>query len=192
MLKRVKPPLFLVMSIFCILKCHAHDPDKAYFKILEEEDKVVVFAEFPWSIRKVLSNIKAESKADQNLNIKLQGYLRENIILENKNGYRFPIVDIQFLKDEKEDHHTSPNYRIIFEGQNLFKVTNTLMCDYFKDQKNYHTLNNSSDSKITNAKNNHFVISESDNKMHYILLILSLFSLMLFILIISKLKVQHK
>ncbi|WP_025741166.1 hypothetical protein [Aquimarina pacifica] len=164
--------------MFLFFAGHAHDADKAYFKIHKEADNVVVFAEFPWSIRKVLDNIKTENSTDQNLQIRLLNYIKKNIILENNEGDRFPIVNIEFLKNRNEGHHSTVNYKIFFKGDRLFKVTNTIMCDYFKNQQNYHELSNVSHPKITNAENTYFIINQNNSNIgfkYYLSIILVLF-----------------
>ena len=46
--------LLVVVSVFYSFIGYAHDTDKAYFKIQEEGNNTIVFAEFPWSIRRVI------------------------------------------------------------------------------------------------------------------------------------------
>ena len=164
MIIRLITHLLVVMSIFSSILAHAHDTDKAYFKIQEAAGNIVVFAEFPWSIRKVLDNIKTEDDAKQDLQLKLFEYVKEHLILEKDNGDRLPVINIELFKNTKEGHHSTINYKILFKGNQLYKITNTLMCDYYKDQLNYHVLFDQSDSKITNAENASFVVQVSSSE----------------------------
>lgn len=178
--------LLVLMSMLTSILGYAHDADKAYFEIQEETGNVVVFAGFPWSIRRVLDNIKTENNNNQDLQDKLFTYVKENLILEKKNGARLPIIAIQLSKNRNEAHHGSINYKITFEGNQLFRVTNTLMCDYYKDQLNYHTLFDLPDSKITNIENPSFIIQERSFKIELIYYVVALLILLFFVYRIIK------
>ena len=179
MVKKFSSHLLVIMCMFYSFVGYAHDADKAYFKIQKEAGNIVVFAEFPWSIRKVLDNIKVENVTDQDLKGKLFSYINEHLILEEENGKRLPIVSVELFKKKIEDHHSTANYKIFFKGNQLYKVINTLMCDYYKDQLNYHVLFNQSDFIITSAKNSSFIVQESSLKSGVIYCVVGLFLMIL-------------
>jgi len=54
--------LLVVVSVFYSFIEYAHDTDKAYFKIQEEGNNTIVFAEFPWSIRRVIDDIPTKKR----------------------------------------------------------------------------------------------------------------------------------
>jgi len=159
MILKINNYLLVLMCMFYSFIGHAHDPNKAYFKIEETGGNIVVLADFPWSIRKVIDNIKTHEGENNGLEVKLFKYIKEHVVLEKKNGDKLPMLNIELLKNRKEEqHHSTANYKIIFKGNQFYKITNTLMCDYYKDQLNYHVLFDQSDFKITSAKNPSFVI----------------------------------
>ena len=127
---KVNSFILVIICMFYSFLGHAHDPDKAYFKIKETEGNIVVLAEFPWSIRKVIDNVKTTDVAtSQDLQVKLHKYIAKHLVLEKKNGDLLPILNIEQLKIKKEEHHSTANYKITFKGNQLHRFTNTLMCD---------------------------------------------------------------
>lgn len=178
--------LLVIMSIFNSVLIYAHDADKAYFEIQEETGNVVVFAGFPWSIKKVLDNVKTDNNNNQDLHDKLFAYVKDNLILEKENGVRLSIIDIQIDKNKKEAHHGSINYKITFKGNQLYKVTNTLMCDFFKDQLNYHAIFDSPDTEVTSSENSSFIIQQPPFKFEFIYYIAGLMLLVFVIYRIIK------
>lgn len=169
--------LLVIVGMFYSLIAYAHDADKAYFKILEEDDNTVVFAEFPWSIRKVLDNVKNKTN-NESLQDKLVNYLKDNLILENKKGEVMPFFKIELVKNKNEDHHSMVNYKVYFIGNNLHRVTNTVMCDFFKKQLNFNSLPNETVVHVTSSKEPSFVVKlvnpYYDNVTYYVISFLGL------------------
>lgn len=177
--------LLIIVCVFYSFLCYAHDVNKAYFKIQSQENNTIVFAELPWSIRKVIDNIP--SNKDVTIQDKMLSYLKNNLILENQDGKILSFEKAEFIKDKKEEgHHSMVNYKIYFEGVDLYKVTNTIMCDYYKNQLNYHLLFDLPDSKITSAIDSSFVLQESSFKLELIYYVVGIFLLLIFVYVIYK------
>ena len=181
--------LLVIMSVFCFYVGYAHDTDKAYFKIEKDSDNVIVFAEFPWSIRKVLDNFKTDiSLEKQDLQLKLTNYLKSNLILEDQYGNILPFVSNELIKKNNDGHHSMVNYKIIFEGNDLYKITNTVMCDYFKSQLNFHSLANQNKDFVTSNSVPTFIIKQENEEVVNVIVYYAIFSLLTLVVILFLVK----
>ena len=84
-------------------------------------------------------NLKS-AQSQQKLEAVFVEYIKNNLILIDKDGNNMPFKS---FKEIKNDGHSHGNiYLLIFEGKNLSEIKNTIMFDISDDQKNYHSLMN--------------------------------------------------
>lgn len=146
---------------------HAHDANKAFFKIVEEEDtKVIVEAEFPWSIRNALIEYNpalkfARDKAE--FESTLFDYLESNMVLQGNSGKNFDLISVEEYPVEGHSHQVV--YRAIYNGLNLQSLSNTIMFDLYDNQKNYHVVTISEGTNyefVTSAKFPSYIIESPE------------------------------
>lgn len=169
----------LVLSFVCIcVSGYAHETNEAFFKISEKENTIEVQAEFPWTMRNALmafnpSLENSTNKKDfENTFIE---YIKTNLILKDKNGNLLKYKEYKELETNGHSHQN--NYLIIFKGNNLSEITNTVMFNIYGNQVNYNTITVNSIQKIFKTKKGftHFKLIESkDTKYWYLLFILLL------------------
>ncbi|BDS14946.1 DUF6702 family protein [Aureispira anguillae] len=144
-----------VMSIISYASC-AHAPNEAFFELFESEGKLLIKAEFPWTIRKVLldafpqlNNAKSQEEMDQGF----LAYLQQRIhLLDEKNQ----LIQIQkILKAPNPNGHGhGVVYLLVLESFSTIKsIQNTCMFEAYPNQQNFHTL------EVNNKKVINFVTS---------------------------------
>lgn len=131
--------LFFSCFTICIF---SHDVNKAYFKIYQNTNEVIVEAEFPWTLRKAvfkefpaLENTKNQKSIDE----ALFNYIKKYLQILDADGNILSLKSVTYFV--KKDAHSHQNdYKIVFKGNDFFTVTNTLLFNNSKKQQNYHTV----------------------------------------------------
>lgn len=133
---------------------YAHEVNEAFFKINQKENTVEIEAEFPWTMRNALiafnpSLENATSKKDfENTFIE---YIKANLILTDKKGNKLKYQEYRELKNSGHAHQN--NYLIIFKGDELYEIINTILFNVYNNQVNYHTItSNSKQENFTTKK----------------------------------------
>jgi len=155
--------IFLALS-FLVLSyaSFAHEPNEAFFEITQKGNTTEVIAEFPWTLRNALIEFypsleTANSKSDfESVFIK---YIKANFILTGINGKDFKFVEFEELPNDGHSHQGK--YLIVFSGNDLSIVTNTLLFNMYDNQKNHHktTINSIEDTFETALGNATFEIN---------------------------------
>ena len=174
----IKIKLFYLFSFMCVFFGYAHDADKAFFNISIKDDKTLIEAELPWSIRNVLiaydSNYLRSKSKEETRAIFLK-YAKENLKLFNIEGRLLKLLSVSVIDLNEATHTHTIKYLITYDGSlNEGRVENNLMLEYYKNQENYHWFTNYLGEKkeiITNKENPMFflVLKKSNNKMYYFL-----------------------
>jgi len=152
---------FFISSLLCIFTIfgYAHQVNRAYFTLLQKENTIEVEAEFPWTMRNVLITFNpalenATNKKD--FEDSFVAYIRKNLILKDSNLNTLPYLEFKELDNNGHSHQN--NYLIIFKGNDLFSITNTMMFNVFKHQINYNKIIINSEEKRLKPKKNYLVL----------------------------------
>ncbi len=133
---------------------YAHDVNKAYFTILEKDDKVEIQTEFPWTLREALIDFEPkllEAKSSSEFKAVFKNYIQENLILVDRFNRKLPFLDFKELPANGHGH--SNNYLLIFEGNNLAKLENRIMFNIYENQQNIHFFgSDKKQERFTNLK----------------------------------------
>lgn len=125
-----------------IVNAAAHDPDRAFFTISVNENSTIVEAELPWTIRNALFKFQPsleKAKTKSAFDSAFFQYVSQNFTLTQKNGENLQLKEVSPVKKENGHSHQT-NYEFIFEGNEFATVKNTILCEYNKNQINYHEL----------------------------------------------------
>lgn len=162
--------LFILLNLFvCVNTVYAHEPNEAFFTFSLKDSLITVEAELPWSMRNALIdyNPKLEKSATkQDFEETFFEYIKNNLILKDKNGVILELQKIEELKTYGHSHQN--NYLFTFIGDNLLEVTNTIMFNLYKKQINYNTLtSNEVMFKTSNNKNSFKTNEEKKSTFSY-------------------------
>lgn len=172
----------IIILFFCLC-CNlisAHETNEAFFIITQKENTIEVEAEFPWTMRNALIayNSSLEDEASKtDFENTFNEYIKENLILKNKFGKVLRFQNYQELKNNGHSHQNS--YLLVFEGDNLNEVTNTVMFNVYENQVNYNRVTINSKTYITSKSSISFTINNDSQLYIYYLLIFSITILIL-------------
>ena len=153
----------------------AHETNEAFFVITQKENTIEIKAGFPWTMRNALIayNPSLENTASKkDFEHTFIEYIKANLILKNKSG---ELLQFQNYKElENNDHSNQNSYLIVFNGSNLFEVTNTIMFNVYDNQVNYNKLAISSKTYKTSKATNHFNVNQKmpSGNWYFLLLII--------------------
>lgn len=153
----------------------AHETNEAFFIITQKENTIEIKAEFPWTMRNALIayNPSLENTAGKkDFEQTFMEYIKENLILKNKSG---ELLQFQNYKELDNNGHSNQNsYLIVFNGSDLFEVTNTIMFNVYDNQVNYNKLAISKKTYKTSKATNHFNVNQKmeSGNWYYLLLII--------------------
>ena len=120
---------------------HAHEADEAFFNIAQKESTIEIMAEFSWAIRNALiafdPQLKDATDKDQFKNA-FERYIKSTLILTDQNGKELNLLE--FREIENMGHSHQNNYLIVFSGNNLQTISNTMMFNKYDGQTNFHTI----------------------------------------------------
>jgi len=132
----------LLILIMCLpFTGWAHEPCEAFFTIKTNQDVIEIEAEFPWTMRNALFKFAPElkdSKSKKDFEMVLFEYVKINLLLIAKNGNSLELLSI--LELPQSDHTHQNNFLITYEADSLDQLQNTILCDLYSNQKNYHFL----------------------------------------------------
>ncbi len=139
--------LLLLFSFVCLSNAFgfAHETNEAFFNITQKENTIEIQAEFPFAMRNALMTFNPSLENSTNkkdFENTFIDYIKVNLILKDKNGNELKYQEYKELKNEGHSHQN--NYLIVFKGNGLHEVTNTIMFNVFIDQVNYHNITISS------------------------------------------------
>jgi len=153
----------------------AHETNEAFFVITQKENTIEIKAEFPWTMRNALiaHNPSLENTASKkDFEQTFMEYIKANLILKNKSG---ELLQFQNYKELDNNGHSNQNsYLIVFNGSDLFEVTNTIMFNVYDNQVNYNKLAISKKTYKTSKATNHFNVNQKmeSGNWYYLLLII--------------------
>lgn len=122
-----------------LIKIHAHDVNKAYFKISETDSTIEIRAEFPWTLREALISYQPEllnAKKSDAFRETFKKYIQENFILRDYLNRELPFQNFSDLPNSGHGH--ANNYLLKFELGTLRKIENRLMFNIYENQQNFH------------------------------------------------------
>ncbi len=167
----------LIFYFFCLFSNFgfAHEPNEAFFTYIQKENTVEVMAELPWSMRNALMKFNPSlesSTSKKDFENTFNEYINKNLILKGKNGNLLQFL--KFKELESIGHSHQNNYLIIFNGTDLFDITNTFMFNLYDNQINYNqvTIDNKKTSFKTEKKSKQFYLNKRSDKNYWYLLIL--------------------
>ena len=169
--------LFLCFTCVFSIFGYAHKTNEAFFKITQKENTVEIEAAFPWTMRNALIafNPYLENSTDKkDFENTFTDYIKENLILTDKNGDTLKHQAYKALKNSGHSHQN--NYLILFKGSHLIGITNTIMFDIYDSQVNYHTITINSKQQTFKTKKGrtHFGLAESKKTNYWYLFLLLL------------------
>lgn len=133
-----------LLLLLCNSSLYAHDSNKAYFTITQNNNNILVQAEFPWTIRKALMQFKPSlEKANKTTVFKqaLFDYVSSSLVIRNYNENKFKLLSITEVSSAGHSHQI--DYLFTFEAGNIASITNTLLFTVNTNQINYHTIKQS-------------------------------------------------
>lgn len=166
----------LLLSVYGLIT-FAHEVNKAYFNFTVKDHLVEVEAEFPWTMRNALLNFnpKLENSSNkQDFEDSFTEYIRQNLILKSSNGSNLELISFKEL--ERKGHGHQNNYLIVFEGQNLFEITNTIMFNLYNNQVNFNSIKTGSSERVfeTTKGSKYFTLNKEQHSSYWYLLILTI------------------
>lgn len=166
---------YFLIYLSCLWTTYAHEPNEAYFNFNLKENTVEIEAELPWTMRHalILFNPSLEhSRSKRDFKDTFVQYIKKNLVLKNKNGN---LLEYKAFKEiEKSQHAHQSNFLIIFKGNSLSTVYNTIMFNLYENQTNYNTLESTSKTYETNNTSMSFTLGEKNNKNLWYLGILAI------------------
>ncbi|PCJ96510.1 MAG: hypothetical protein COA50_06945 [Flavobacteriaceae bacterium] len=163
----------ILLSLVCVLHSSgfAHEANEAFFKIVQKENTVEIQAEFPWTMRNALLNFNPSLKnfsSKKDFENTFIAYLKANLILTNTQGNKLNFQ--KFVALENMGHSHQNIYLIIFKGNELHKITNTIMFNVFDNQVNYNTLTLNSEQTIFKTSKGlaYFVLKEKKHSKYWL------------------------
>ena len=132
---------YIVLFLVCGNSIFAHEPNEAFFIFNLGENLITVEAELPWSMRNALIDYNPKLKTSNNkqdFENSFVDYIRDNLILKDKNGLVLEFEKFEELNNDGHSHQN--NYLLTFKSNKLEKVTNTIMFNTYTKQVNYNTI----------------------------------------------------
>lgn len=133
--------IIIVLSMTVVMNNHAHDPHEAFFRINQTKDTVKIKAQFPWTLRNALikfSPTLVDAKSSQDFERAFVEYVKKNIIMVDTLGAAMPFAYFEAFDNNGHSHES--NYLLVFLGNGIGKITNSMMFDNSDKQTNYHYL----------------------------------------------------
>jgi len=130
----------LVGMFFLWQQTAAHNPNEAFFEMVQNTQTFEIEAELPWSLRNALLQFEprlknAQSKED--FEKVLVQYLKQKLILKDKKGR---VLELLLSKELLHQGHTHQStFLLVYQGK-AQSITNTILFELYPNQKNYHYL----------------------------------------------------
>lgn len=146
----------ILLSVFiCFISVFGfvHETNEAFFKFVQKQNTIEIEAEFPWTMRNALIAFNPSLENSTNKNAfenSFIEYIKANLILKDKNGDTLEYQAFQKLENNGHSHQNY--YRVIFKGNDLFEITNTMMFNLNDNQINYNRITINSTEKIIQTK----------------------------------------
>lgn len=178
------------LCLFCFQQALAHDPNMAYFTIVQKDSSVEITAEFPWTVRtaliKAFPNLK-EAKTKAEFEKAFFSYCQQHIQLLGQYGNVLPLLQVQELPNE--GHGDSWQYLLTFKGQQWTHIRNTMLFNLYDSQTNFHwmTLKGKKVEFVTTKNEPEFNPWEKpQGQWHWLWFSLSLIVVAILMILISK------
>jgi len=135
--------------LLCVKGYGRHEPNEAYFIIIQKEAIVQIQAEFPWTIRKALLNEDASLKnatSKEEFDKAFFNYIKKHLILKDTSNKELDLLSVEELP--KTGHNHGGTFLISFSGNEFKSVKNELMFNLYKNQQNHHEFSVSKKNKL--------------------------------------------
>ncbi len=132
---------FHLLILFLSTQLWAHEPNEAYFSIIQQDGILEVQAELPWTIRNALLNFdsKLEGEKDKSaFEASFFNYIKANLILKDHSDQQMDLIKYEPMQSEGHSHQN--NMLIHFRGEHLKSISNTILFNIYHNQKNIHQL----------------------------------------------------
>lgn len=160
--------IFILLTSFNICG-HAHETNEAFFTIIQKKKTIEITAEFPWTMRNALIQFNPsleKSTKKKDFEYTFVNYIKANLILKDKRGNLIKYVEYRELENTGHSHQN--NYLLIFKGNGLKEITNTIMFDVYETQVNYNTITIDSNRKtIQTHKEQISFVLDTDEQVRY-------------------------
>ena len=132
----------LVLLAMCISSFgYAQEANSAFFSIIEEENTVEIEAVIPSVIREaILAYYPKMENFDnpEDYGAALFAYLDNHLKLYDTGGKQ---MDLQTVDRTQSDSYPNQNnYRLVYDGNGLQEVSNSILFELDAKQKNYHSI----------------------------------------------------
>lgn len=158
--------IIIVLSMTVVVNSFAHDPHEAFFSINQTQDTVKIKAQFPWTLRNALiqfSPTLVDATSSRDFELAFMEYVKKNIILIDSLGAAMPFAYFEALENNGHSHES--NYLLVFLGNGMGNITNSMMFDLSDKQINYHYLRTEGTDREfqTSPKHPTFALREASN-----------------------------
>ena len=155
--------LLLTISLFVsgTFNSHAHSGTEAFFRITSEQDRLVVRASFPWTLRNALLVFDPQleqATTSAAFEASFKAYIKTHLRLFDQQGT--PLKFLGFQRVEDEGHQHQETYQLFFSGGHLQEIHNTLLCNISERQVNHHRL-------VTGSKEQIFTTGKDQPSFRY-------------------------
>lgn len=187
--------LLFSICLCLFMSVYAHDTNKAFFVVTQQDNEIVVEAEFPWTIRKAVFKefpTLENTKNQQTIDKAFFDYINKYFQIFSSAGKQLRLKSVNYFK--KVGGHSHQNdYTLVFEGNDFSEIKNMLMFNAFEHQKNYHelTLNGETLTFITDKNRVSFTKKSTPVKKNWWGLGITVVSCSALLLIYKKLKNEN-
>ncbi|GAB1309079.1 hypothetical protein KH5_17620 [Urechidicola sp. KH5] len=181
--------LILLVCYLNAVTALAHDTDKAYYKVLENDTETIIHAKFPWTLRKSVLKFKPTLKNTKDTTAFENGffeYVEYHLIVKNLKGEVLPLKSVKVLPTENRSHQS--DYQFTFDGLGAESIKNSMMFNVKSNHKNIHKVSkdNYKESYITTADIPVIQLTIKDQQSNWWLILLIGSVLFIYVLISRK------
>lgn len=177
----MKINIVAIITLFASLTITAHESDKAFFKINQNQTEVIISAEFPWTLRNAILKFSPKlinSNKQIDFDNALYNYLKINLILFDTDNNQLELKKIEPIKNLFHTHQN--DYSLTYSGQNITRIRNTIMFNINPSQTNYHVINSTSENFETHNRQHEINMKSSYLSGRNILWSIVLISIVIF------------
>ena len=153
----------IVISLFFIsFWCYGHDPNTVSYTLTPTEETTEIVASFPWTIRNALIDFRPqlkEAKTKLDFEKAFFDYTKQHLVLVNIEGEKMKLLKIKPIENQTHTHGN--DFKLIYEGTQVKKITNTLLFNTQHEHRNIHFVNN---ERLVTTKNNPDIYLKTDTK----------------------------
>lgn len=180
---------FLVIFFNQLSISFAHNASEAFFVVQQNENGLVVKAEFPWTLRNALFQYNPaleQAKEKVDFETTFFEYMAENLILKDEYGQRLHLKEIKEMPHTGHSHQGT--YELYYDGNSLSYIQNTAQFSLYPNQENYHQViyKEKEYEFVTTVDTPSFQLTEQTSKNKFTNRILIILGVLFSLLIIFK------